>query len=328
MAASARRIARAAARRRVLPFAISFVLLAAVVWWGSSQDRPPLPEEGSEFAALLAALLLYGAASLVRGERWHRILRAAGVGVTRRESVELTAVGYMGNNVLPARAGEVLRVLVGASRSGASRARVLGTVLTERALDALVLAAFLFVFATGAVPGDIERAAVALLLALATVLLAIFAFGRRSGTQRPSRLAKLAAKARETTASIERVRGADGVRLVLISMLVWIAEAGVYLLVGDSLGLRLSAPEAISIMVFANLAALVPAGPGYLGTFDAAVVLSLGAAGIDHASAVGYLLVLRFVLFVPITIAGLVLFVSRYAGWGGLRSAELRVTRA
>jgi uncharacterized membrane protein YbhN (UPF0104 family) len=53
---------------------------------------------------------------------------------------------------------------------------------------------------------------------------------------------------------------------------------------------------------------VIPAAPGYVGTYDAAVLLALRSLG---KPALGYLLVLRFVLFVPITIAGFAVFLSR-----------------
>jgi hypothetical protein len=325
MGAAGARLVRSAGRSRAFPIAISLLSLAGVVWWGARQDRPPLPEEGGELLALFAALVVYGIATLIRGQRWHRLLEIADVRMSRRESVELTTVGYMGNNILPARAGELMRVLMGAARSNASRTRVLGTVVAERALDALVLAVLLFVFATDVVPGAVERAAVLVLLAIGLGLGIATLLGHGVARWPSGWLARLAFKAREATAAIHGLRGWDATRLVIVSALVWVAEAAVYLLAGDSIGLHLGAFEAITIMVFANLAALVPAGPGYLGTFDAAVILSLNSLGFADSSAVGYLLVLRFVLFAPITLAGLIVFVSRYAGWGGLRRAELRV---
>jgi uncharacterized membrane protein YbhN (UPF0104 family) len=81
-------------------------------------------------------------------------------------------------------------------------------------------------------------------------------------------------------------------------------------------------------MVVANVAALLPAAPGYLGTFDAAVVVSMEALGMLHSASVGYLLVLRFVLFVPITLVGLVIYVGGYAGFGRLRETRLRAEEA
>jgi uncharacterized membrane protein YbhN (UPF0104 family) len=70
-------------------------------------------------------------------------------------------------------------------------------------------------------------------------------------------------------------------------------------------------------MALANLVALVPAAPGYVGTYDAAVILGVRlVAGGTRAAALAYTLVVRFVLFVPITVVGLVVLVVRY---GALR---------
>jgi hypothetical protein len=78
--------------------------------------------------------------------------------------------------------------------------------------------------------------------------------------------------------------------------------------VGSAAGLSLGLVGALYIVALTNLSALIPAAPGYVGTFDAAVLVALGSL---HHPALGYLLVLRFVLFVPITVVGLALFVAR-----------------
>src|SRR5215213_8917587 len=99
-------------RFAIIQALVSLVALAAVVWWASRQDSPHIPTDGGAIAWLLAAVGLYAAASLVRGERWHRILELTGVHARRVDCYALTCVGYMGNNVLPARAGEALRVVL------------------------------------------------------------------------------------------------------------------------------------------------------------------------------------------------------------------------
>jgi len=91
---------------------------------------------------------------------------------------------------------------------------------------------------------------------------------------------------------------------------LWLVEASVYLVVGDVVGIQLGATGALYVMALTNLSAVVPAAPGYVGTFDAAVLLALRSL---HQPALGYLLVLRFVLFVPVTVAGFAVFVGRYA---------------
>src|SRR3954453_22317488 len=155
----------------------SLVALAAVVWWASRQDAPELPSTTHAFTWLAAGAVLYAIATLLRGERWHRILHLTGVDAERVDSYGLTAVGYMGNNVLPARAGEMLRVVLLSRRTDASKRTLLGTVVAERLLDAIALASILVAVVYGflrkaAVPSDrpLLVAAVALVvLALAIV---------------------------------------------------------------------------------------------------------------------------------------------------------------
>jgi hypothetical protein len=75
-------------------------------------------------------------------------------------------------------------------------------------------------------------------------------------------------------------------------------------------------------MAIANLAAMVPAAPGYIGTYDAAVLLGVRLAGAGSAAvALPYVVLVRFVLFVPITVAGLVALLTRYGGWATAREA-------
>ena len=90
-------------------------------------------------------------------------------------------------------------------------------------------------------------------------------------------------------------------------------------------GVHLSLLDGLYIMALANLVALVPAAPGYVGTFDAAVVLGVRLVGGGaQAAALGYVVLVRFVLFVPITIVGLAALVARYGGLGALRTTLRR----
>jgi hypothetical protein len=82
--------------------------------------------------------------------------------------------------------------------------------------------------------------------------------------------------------------------------------------------------EALYLVALASMFALIPSGPGYAGTQDAAAVIGIKAIGGTSAQAVSYVLLVRFVLFVPITAAGLLALVARYGGIAGLRSATRR----
>ena len=76
-----------------------------------------------------------------------------------------------------------------------------------------------------------------------------------------------------------------------------------------------------------ELVSIIPSAPGYVGTFEAAVVFGLHAIGIEGGQAVAYALLIRFLLYVPITAVGLVLLLVRYGGLprlipGRFRGAE------
>src|SRR4051794_3573133 len=107
-------------QRRISVLA-SVVSLAAVAWWISKQDAPQFPSSPQGWAYLLAAVCTYGLALGVRGFRWHRILRLIHIPHKRADAYRLVLVGYMGNNVLPLRGGELLRVGLLGDRATARR---------------------------------------------------------------------------------------------------------------------------------------------------------------------------------------------------------------
>ena len=114
---------------------MSLVLLAGVVYWATKQSVPRLPQNTVEWLAVFGAMLLYGLATVVRGERWQRLLVDEGGHPLRRDTQGINVVGYMGNNLLPARAGDAIRVVLMAPRAALGMRSVVGTLLAERLLD-------------------------------------------------------------------------------------------------------------------------------------------------------------------------------------------------
>jgi glycosyltransferase 2 family protein len=106
-----------------------------------------------------------------------------------------------------------------------------------------------------------------------------------------------------------------GAALLVLSIVLWLVEGGVYAVVGGVAGVHLSLLDGLYVMALANIAALVPAAPGYVGTYDAAVLLGVSlVTSASHPAALAYVVLVRFVLFVPITLAGLGALVLRYGG--------------
>src|SRR5436853_1366019 len=133
-------------RRTVaVQIAVSFLALAAVAWWASRQHVGALPDDGHALRGLLGALGLYALGTLARGERWHRVLLLVDGRSSRPDAYSLTTVGYMGNNTLPARAGDLMKSVLTARRTGLSTPEVLGAAVAERVLDAVALGAIFLV---------------------------------------------------------------------------------------------------------------------------------------------------------------------------------------
>ena len=97
------------------------------------------------------------------------------------------------------------------------------------------------------------------------------------------------------------------------------------LLVGRSLGIHLGLLAALLTNVIASLFSALPAGPGYAGSYDAGILLGLHAARVYSGAATGFLLLVRAVVFIPVTIVGLAVLVMRYGGLRRNRAASLAV---
>ncbi len=308
---------------------VSLIALAAVVWWARGQEPPELPSGGEAIAWLVGALVFYSVATLLRGERWHHILRITGVDAHRSDCYALTTVGYMGNNVLPARAGEALRVVLMSTRCDATKRTLLGSVVAERLLDAIALASIFLIVVYGVLSSTVLPTDRPLLFAAFAVValllgcLAVYVLRRHHVFERARTWLRPLADAPRALLSRE------GAVLLAGTFVLWALEAAVYLSVARAVDLDISGMGALYLVALTNFFAALPAAPGSIGTFDAAVVFGSKAIGASGSAAVSYLLTLRFVLYVPITVVGFVVLVARYGGWSRLRSAvRLEASRA
>ena len=125
-------------------------------------------------------------------------------------------------------------------------------------------------------------------------------------------------------AATRRLRGRHGAELLALSLVSWAVEAGVWWMTSKAAGFELSLPQCFFLLPLANLAVFLPAGPGYAGTLDAAVILGLRSIGESTRDAVSFLILLRAVIVVPAVAAGAILLATRYGGLGQLRAIGRR----
>ncbi|HVF78092.1 MAG TPA: lysylphosphatidylglycerol synthase transmembrane domain-containing protein [Solirubrobacteraceae bacterium] len=300
---------------------ISVAALAGVILWATQQQSPALPSSPAHLAEFGAAIAFYLAGCAARAERWYELLLYNGARPRRRDAYGLVAVANFGNNVLPARAGDALRVVLIAPRAQTDARSAIGTIVAERVLDVVVLLGLFVVLAYGVLGGidlpSAGRLVFAALLVAGLIAVAAAVAGvlhRRGHLQRV--LAFLAPMAEAT----RNLRSNHGLQLLGITFVIWALEWIAWWLTARAVGLDLALLEVGYLMGLASMFALVPSGPGYVGTFDAAVVFGVRALDFTGAQALSYVLLLRFVVTVPITLIGLVVLIAGYGGLHRMRA--------
>lgn len=289
----------------------------------------------ASYGWLLPALVMYFAGVGVRSLRWAYLLRP----VRRlgpKELFPVVAIGYMGNNVLPLRAGEVVRSYALSARFGVRKTAALATIAVERIFDGLTMVLFMTIASLSiALTTDLRNlflVAWALFVMLSLVLfLMVFAAGARAwliafGVRLlPDRIGERVE--RMANSFIQGLgilrRWQDLVIVAVASVLAWSFEASMYLLIAEGFNLDLSPSAILMVTAVANLATLIPSSPGYVGPFEAGVMLVLaGALGIQREAALSYAVVVHAALYFPVTLLGFFFWWRESLSWRDLRRAE------
>ena len=234
-----------------------------------------------------------------RAARW-RVLLAPIKPVPYRRMLGYTYVGYLANNVLPARLGEVVRAHAAGEGENLSRTTVLGTIVVERVVDTVIvvgLAALAVVVLS--VRGVMQSAVLlgAAFVALLVVGLAIaMALHRLPGADRVvayasrwPRLVELGRRLREGLAVAGRPKTLTAA--LVLSAVAWSASITTTLAAGQAVGIELTLAQGALLCAGVALATIVPSGPGYVGTFELTFVSIAAGFGIgrDEAFAMGLL---------------------------------------
>ena len=239
------------AGRRLAGYAgilISIATLVAIVWWASKQDPPKFPTSGGDLAALGAAIVLYFVACGVRGERWQVLLEENGAQPSRADTYGLIAVGYLGNNVLPARAGDALRVMLLVPRAKTDPRTVIGTLVAERLCDVLVLGLLFLLLAYGVLSGagtDLfgDRLGTAAIVAgaiLAVCVVVALVLHTRGHLRRALDFL------RPLIAATTNLRGRHGAQVIVLTVVVWALEGSVWYLTAVAADLGVDVIEALA----------------------------------------------------------------------------------
>jgi len=232
-------------------------------------------------------------------------------------------IGYMGNNLLPLRAGEVLRVYV-VTRRGQRFWTTVTTLVVERVLDGLavgiVLAAVFFQIPTPREVAWASEVFVGLVLSMMVVLVAMAAAPLPCRIVIHSLAYRWPSFERRLLVIFDTMSdGLQGMRrpsqllpTAIWSLVIWVAIVASVWTCFEAARLDLPVTAALSVIAFIGLGVSLPSSPGFIGVIQAATVLALSFFSVGKADALGFSLLLHASQFAPVTLWGLLLLVVEH----------------
>lgn len=332
---------------------IAFLILALrgidfQEFWRDLQQANPL--------WLIPGIATYFVAVWFRALRWSYLLRPvlpaaastpaaappsssapANSRLTARQLFPIVVIGYMGNNIYPARIGELLRAYVLRRDHGVAISSSVSTILIERIVDGIVMVAFVLIgLQVAPNVSDLLARVVALASAafgLATAVFIWFALTPQAAEQLARGVIVRIVPHRfqdRLLGVVQRfVQGAQSLRsprdlavIVALSVVVWLLETVKYWFVARAFELAVPFTGLMLVNGLSNLFTIIPGAPGAVGTFDAGGILGMTALGVDQSMAAAYVLTLHIVLWLPVTLLGAFFMLREGLRWSDLRKAE------
>lgn len=301
-----------------LALAVAFLVFLVLRFDIDLTDTWRQVKSGNPWLLALAVLVHY-TTFIFRGARWRLLLQNA-QGPSRRPPgilycSELTLMGWFANSVAWFRLGDAYRAHLYQQEQNESFSRTVGTIVSERALDTVLVVALLLV----SVPFIVSREstsfwtviiiALVLLTILAIALLVIGKSGDRLSRRLPGWLAERYQRFQEG------VIGSFGqIPLVtLLGLMGWLAEVARLYLVTLALGIPLSLALIVFITLANSLLTLVPT-PGGVGAVESGVAgLLVRMSSLAASGAAALVLVDRAISYVSIILTGGIIFLARQA---------------
>lgn len=265
--------------------------------------------------------LVFGVCSLALGYilriyRWSLMLSS-----TTEVKYKECAAPFLGsialNNVLPFRVGDMIRAFIFPASMGISKTISTTSLIMERLIDLMTLLVSLtigvYLIQTIELPAFVEESAVFLAITGSIILILIFLLSGRLASffgflsngmsnSKSIKVFKLASNMCHGFESMSRPRLLCSI--IIISMIVWLGESGLFYFMMLGIGLDATPAIAITVMAIATLSTLVPSSPGYIGPFHLAAFTAVSMLGGTAAQASSFAILVHLSLWLPTTLAG------------------------
>jgi uncharacterized protein (TIRG00374 family) len=303
-------------RRLWLQVALLAAVGAVVAW------RVDLPEAWDIFTSIAPGYALLGvglliASNVVHARKWQQLLRGLGH-VRLRDSFAVFWASMAANNIIPLRAGDVLRVQVMSQRTGLRRPGIVASLFTERLLDGIAFIVIIAaVLAFQGRTSDLNLWVLLALLSFIGLVVATVAAARSKPgpeIERAPLLRLISARFRRSVAdfmphAIDGLRplgeARSGITATALALLAWTLEAGAYVAWGEAFRLQSGPTALVLVMVAVNVASAITLLPANFGLYELTAVGVLRAAGEGPSEAAAYAIGTHLLVIATIALVGL-----------------------
>jgi len=265
------------------------------------------------FPAVISCMIAF----LMRGIRWRYLL----LPIKKCKVIDLVStlsIGFMANNLLPLRVGELIRAYVNGKKENISKSSSLATIVVERVFDGLALVILLLVaslflgsasYPQNTFPGWLKKMTyLAWVIFLGTLILLYIMMRAKELTGKV--IKKVFGFLKEpvlkkildlTSSFIEGLNILRQRRKILtvssFSILVWTFEGTTFYLGAKALNLSITYPQAYLTMVVIALGVMIPSSPAFVGVYEYFCITALALFAIDKSLALSYAVLLHFLQF-------------------------------
>ncbi|MDM8567227.1 lysylphosphatidylglycerol synthase transmembrane domain-containing protein [Candidatus Halobeggiatoa sp. HSG11] len=223
-------------------------------------------------------------------------------------------IGYLGNMVYPARAGEVLKIIAINHFSPLTLGRSVSSAVLDRILDMIVIGIFtmLVLWIHGnRIDPDVGKSIIVIfvLAIIGLAMLITFAdylYKKIAALSINGKLQKLQELILHGIEGVQTFRHTNNLITVLfITVVIFLLDYFWMWQVITAFGWDLSFEAGLTVGVFLLLSISIPSAPGYVGVYQIACVLALGLYNIDQSLAVAYSIVLQLISFTIMGVQGI-----------------------
>jgi uncharacterized protein (TIRG00374 family) len=319
------------------------VSLGLLAWATRNVDLADVGAQlrAARLAPLLAGVAIATSTFVMRAVRWGLFLNGPdGRPVPYLPRWHATALGFMGNNLLPLRAGEFIRVFAITRLGGVRLTPAITSIVVERVLDLLALLALTIVgLLVSGLPADATVAGVSMariatiagVVGSGALVVGVLMVARPQWTEAALRRllpdgalrARLISIGHGVSDGLAMLRSPGRIAAVAAwSLALWVVNALSFRIMFDAFDIRAGFAGALLVQGALVLGVSVPSTPGYVGPFEAAIVAVLALYGVPDAKAFSFALAYHASTFLPIVLLGIWSLVRTPLSLGDLRRAR------